>query len=73
MMSNKPELIFTIKGRHYWVEICDTIKRITAEYGNGDYALRIEVQELPCYSDKRIVYTENGGVKLEERDESAVL
>ena len=48
---NKPELIVTIKGKCYWEEINDTIKKIIAEYGNENYTLRINVETVPCYVD----------------------
>ena len=68
MENTIPELIFTIGGRQYWEEIRDTIKRITAEYGNENHNLRIKILETPCYSDKKIVYEANGVVRFEDRD-----
>ena len=48
------ELLFTIKGKHYWEEVRDTINRITAEYSNENYNLRIIVEQTPCYADTPI-------------------
>ena len=45
------ELLFTIKGKHYWEEVRDTVNRITAEYGNENYTLRINVESVPCYAN----------------------
>lgn len=50
---NKPELIFSICGSYYWAEICDTIKRISAEFGES-HTLRINVESVLCYADNPI-------------------
>lgn len=56
------ELLFTIKGKHYWEEVRDTVNRITAEYSGKNYTLRINVESVPCYADTpvEINYPENG-------------
>ena len=48
------ELLFTIKGKHYWEEVRDTVNRITAEYSGKNYTLRINVESVPCYADTPI-------------------
>ena len=63
------ELLFTIKGKHYWEEVRDTVNRITAEYSGKNYALRIDVESVPCYADTpvEINYPENGKNPAESR------